>query len=117
VRSMFVAGAGAIAALAGCGGVPRNIVSAPTPADAHQVVIYEYRFKPQMLTVSRGTSISWVNRDMAPHTATRRSFNDEPFDSGHMIFDAAYTHTFEAPGSFHYLCIYHPGMQGTIVVQ
>jgi len=117
MRSTVLAGAGAIAALAGCGGVPRNIAPDPGPADAHQVVIYEYRFKPQMVTVPRGTTISWLNRDTAPHTATRRSFSDEPFDSGHLIFEGGYTHTFATPGSFHYLCIYHPGMQGTIVVE
>jgi plastocyanin len=105
------------AVLAGCGGVPLNIVADPMPASAHQVVIYDYKFKPQALTVSRGTTVSWVNRDTAPHTATRRSISDEPFDSGNLAFEAGFTHTFQSTGSFHYLCVYHPGMQGTVVVE
>jgi plastocyanin len=103
--------------LAACGGVPRNIVPDPTPANGQQVVIYGYKFKPQTMTVARGATVSWINRDTAPHTATRHSENDEPFDSGNLAFEAGFTHTFQSAGSFHYLCIYHPGMQGTVVVQ
>ncbi len=50
---------------------------------------YDYKFKPQTLTVPRGTSVSWINRDTAPHTATRRSLANEPFDSGNLVFEAA----------------------------
>jgi plastocyanin len=103
--------------LAGCSGKALNIVADPTPASAHQVVIYDYKFKPQALTVPRGTTVSWVNRDTAPHTATRRSISDEPFDSGNLTFEAGFSHTFQSTGTFHYLCIYHPGMQGTVVVE
>lgn len=109
-------GVAAVAALTACGGVPLNIVADPAPADARQVVIYDYKFKPQTLTVPRGATVSWINRDTAPHTATRRN-SDEGFDSGNLTFEAGYTYTFQASGNFTYLCIYHPGMQGTIVVE
>lgn len=116
MRFSVLAGSAAIAALAACGGPPLNIAPL-VPASPHQVLIYEYKFKPRALTVPRGTTVTWINRDTAPHTATRRSENDEPFDSGNMNFEAAFTHTFQSTGTFIYLCIYHPGMQGTVVVE
>lgn len=117
MRVSAQAGCLAIVALAACGGPPLNIAPPVVPATPHEVLIYEYKFKPQALTVPRGTTVTWINRDTAPHTATRRSENDEPFDSGNMVFEAAFTHTFQSAGTFIYLCIYHPGMQGRVVVE
>ena len=107
----------ATAAHAACGGVPLEIIPGPTPAHAHEVIIYQFTFKPQMLRVARGTTVTWVNRDTAPHTATRRAFDDGQFDSGFMGLEDRYSRAFPAAGTFDYLCIYHPGMQGTVVVE
>ena len=118
MRLVSFAAAALITALTGCsgGGLARDIVT-PRPDNPHQVVIWEYKFKPDTLAVPLGTTVTWVNRDVAPHTATHRSFTAEPFDSGHMPGSAIYAHRFHTAGSYDYLCIYHQGMRGTIVVQ
>jgi len=82
-------------------------VKAPIPAIANEVVITDYKFVPPVLTVSVGTTVTWINRDVAPHTATHRSFGDEPFDTGTLGHLAV---------SYDYLCVLHQGMIGTIVV-
>jgi plastocyanin len=87
------------------------------PANANEVVISEYKFVPQTLTVSVGTTVTWLNRDIAPHTATHRSFGDEPFDTETLGHLAVYSHTFKIVGRYDYLCVLHQGMTGTIVVQ
>jgi plastocyanin len=81
------------------------------------VVIYEYKFIPQVMTVSPGTKVTWVNHDVAPHTATHKSFGDEPFDSGNLQVTQMFSHTFRTPGSYDYLCVLHQGMRGQVVVQ
>jgi plastocyanin len=94
-----------------------RISKAPTPTNAEEVVIYEYKFVPFTLTVPAGTTVTWVNHDIAPHTATRRSFDDEPFDSGNLQDTQIFRHRFRKPGTYGYMCILHQGMRGTIVVQ
>ena len=112
----------AVAALLACSGAttaaqhPRP-VDTPTPANVHEVIIYNYKFDPLTLTVPAGATVTWINRDIAPHTATHRSFGDEPFDSGALGHKAVFSHTFKIPGSYAYLCVLHQGMTGTIVVQ
>jgi plastocyanin len=49
-----------------------------------------------------------------PHTATA---SDGSFDSGNLNPGQSFSFTFATPGSFPYVCQYHAGMQGTIVVQ
>ena len=100
-----------------CGGTRQVQIAVPTPANAQQVIIYDYKFEPEQLTVPFGTTVTWVNRDMAPHTATHRTYSDEPFDTGSMPSEQTYSHTFRRAGTYAYLCALHQGMRGTIVVQ
>jgi plastocyanin len=120
VRLETLAVAAVVVALSACSGAsakPLPIVPAPAPANAHEVVISDYKFVPQTLTVPVGTTVRWVNRDNAPHTATHRSFGSEAFDTGDLVRDGAFIHTFKTPGHYPYLCMLHQGMQGTIVVE
>lgn len=94
-----------------------QISPAPTPSSPEEVVIYNYKFVPYTLTVPVGTTVTWVNHDIAPHTATYRSFDDQGFDSGNMQDTQIFRHKFRRPGTYGYWCIYHQGMRGTITVQ
>ena len=94
-----------------------KIADAPTPTNAQEVVIYNYRYIPFTMTVRVGATVTWVNHDVAPHTATHRSFGDEAFDSGNMLDTQIFRHTFRKAGTYDYLCILHQGMRGTVVVQ
>jgi plastocyanin len=94
-----------------------QIAAAPTPTNAEEVVIYNYKFVPVTLTVPVGTTVTWVNHDIAPHTATHHTFGDEGFDSGNLRDTQIFRHRFRKPGTYDYTCTLHPGMRGTIIVQ
>ena len=59
----------------------------------------------------RGT---WTNDDAVPHTATA---SDGSFDSGNLNPGQSFSLTFSTAGAYAYICQYHAGMTGTIVVQ
>lgn len=68
-------------------------------------------FVPNTITIKRGTSVTWTNRDIAEHTVTSSAFNSASLKS-----DGTFTHVFNSAGSFDYRCSIHPTMQGTINV-
>ena len=105
-----------VSTLSACSSASTRSSTTTIPADPNEVVIADYKFVPPLLTVSVGTAVTWINRDVAPHTATHRSFGDEPFDSGTLGHLGVYAHTFKTAGSYDYLCVLHQGMTGTIVV-
>jgi plastocyanin len=115
----FAVAAVVVAASACASTATRNprISQHPTPRNAQEVAIYESKFIPFTLTVPAGTTVTWVNHDIAPHTATRRSFDEEPFDSGSLLATQIFRHQFRKSGTYDYLCTFHPGMRGMIVVQ
>ena len=42
-------------------------------AKTHTITIEGMRFQPEVLTVSPGDTIVWVNKDIVPHTATSKA--------------------------------------------
>ncbi|MCC6313143.1 MAG: cupredoxin domain-containing protein, partial [Thermomicrobiales bacterium] len=56
---------------------------------------------------------TWTNDDTAPHTATAKG---KVFDSGNLDPGASYSFAFTQPGTYDYVCSYHAGMKGTVVV-
>ena len=83
-------------------------------SEGTSVEIKDYAFTPPTLTVPAGTTVTWTNDDAVPHTATGQ---DGSFDSGNLNPGESFSFTFHTPGSYPYVCQYHAGMQGTIVVQ
>jgi plastocyanin len=89
--------------------------TAPRAANGEVVVtIQDFVFKPAELTVSPGTTVTWVNKDEAPHTATSI---DRKFNSGGMDTDDKYSFVFNDKGDFPYFCALHPQMKATITVK
>jgi plastocyanin len=82
---------------------------------ARTVVMRNIAFNPQTIRASVGQTITWVNRDDAPHNVTYvsgpRFVSSATFKDGGS-FRLKLTH----PGTIHYMCTIHPGMNGTIVV-
>ena len=72
-------------------------------------------FSPPTITVVIGVNntVEWVNNDTAPHTVTA---TDRSFDSGNLNPGETWTFTFTTPGTYTYVCTYHPWMKGTVVV-
>jgi plastocyanin len=84
--------------------------AAPAAATVH---IKNFAFVPARLSVPAGTSVTFVNDDQEPHTATAV---DHAFDSDAIDTNGTWSHTFAQPGSYAYFCEMHPYMKGTIVV-
>lgn len=91
-------------------------LAAPPPARAaeHAVQITDSTFSPATLTIAVGDTVTWRNADDRPHTVTSK---DGAFDSGNLDEGVGYSFTFTEPGTYTYLCEYHPEMQATIVVE
>jgi plastocyanin len=79
-----------------------------------EVKIDNFVFNPQQITVKAGDTVTWVNHDDIPHTATSKtgSFRSKALDT-----DDKFSFTFTTPGTFAYFCALHPHMTGSIVVE
>jgi plastocyanin len=84
---------GPLAALALLGFAATAPVAARTGATVH---IKNYTFVPATLTVVAGTTVTFVNDDDEPHTATAR---DKSFDSEAIDTNGTWQHTFAKPGT------------------
>src|ERR687890_519317 len=75
-------------------------------------------YSPNPVQVSTGATVTWTNDDSQPHTATsgENATPDQRFDSGIMAPAATFEHTFTEAGEYHYFCILHPNMVGTVSV-
>jgi plastocyanin len=84
------------------------------PAATVEVKIDNFVFNPQTVTVKAGDTVTWVNHDDIPHTATSKTgvFRSKALDT-----DDKFSFTFTTPGSFAYFCALHPHMTGSIVVE
>lgn len=94
--------------------VPATPVTAPATHDAASVAvsIVDFAFEPAILTVPAGSTVTWVNNGVAPHTVTG-AFGD----SGTMTSGQTFSHTFTQAGTFDYACQFHPKMTGQVVVE
>ncbi len=102
--------------LVACGPSVRPTHELPLQPAPDRIVIYDYKFNPPRLTVRAGTKVTWINMDLIHHTATG-AFEAEPFDSKNLLYKSEYGYTFTKPGEYPYICVPHPGMKGTIVVE
>ena len=80
---------------------------------ASAVGIKDFAFNPATIEVAAGTTVTWTNQDTAPHTATAE---DGSFDTGRLDQGQAGTATFDQPGTYAYICSFHPNMTGTVEV-
>jgi plastocyanin len=85
-----------------------------TAQDAGQIVIKDYMFAPNSVTVKAGTSVKWINKDDEPHTVVS---DTTLFRSGAIDTDETFSFKFDKPGTYHFTCSIHPRMVGTIVVE
>ena len=83
------------------------------PAATNTVDIKDFAFSPDTITVTKGTTVTWTNKDSAPHTVTGigTDFTSETLNQGQ-----TYSHTFDEAGTFEYQCHIHPSMRGKVIV-
>jgi plastocyanin len=83
-------------------------------AGTSAVTIDNFAFGPATLTVARGTTVTWTNKDDEPHTVATE---DKRIKSPALDTDDNFQFTFNDPGTYKYFCSIHPRMQGTVIVQ
>lgn len=81
---------------------------------AHTVIIEGMAFKPQVIVVHPGDRITWINKDLFPHTVTSTSgkFDSHPIDP-----DGKWTYVARKAGEYDYVCTLHVTMKGKIEVR
>ena len=85
----------------------------PAPNSTTTVEIRNNAFNPPQLNVAPGTTVTFVNRDNVPHTATA---DNGLFDSGELAPGSSFPVVLDGAGTVTYHCELHPDMQGSIVV-
>ncbi len=96
------------------------ILSAFNPAafagtDKPQVIVKDFKFVPQEITIKRGQTINWLNQEKRQyHSVWFEALGEEEPD--YIFPDESYDREFKTTGSFPYRCGPHPRMTGTVIV-
>lgn len=81
-------------------------------AESTTVDIRQFKFAPADIEIPAGGTVTFVNHDLAPHTAT-----GESFDTGLLRQGEHKEIVFPATGVFPYYCKFHRHMTGRIIVR
>lgn len=83
----------------------------------NEVYISDFAFNPSKITVKKGTTVKWTNKDDARHDVTPDKDSKENFTASELMArDESYSYTFEKAGVYSYHCSPHPYMKATIEV-
>jgi plastocyanin len=88
--------------------------SSTTNQTANAVTIQNFAFSPASLTIKKGESVTWTNKDSTSHTITSDS---NVFQSASIGSGQTFSFTFNTAGQFPYHCSIHPSMKAMIIVQ
>ena len=94
----------------GGGGCGRPV----TDAAGTRVTIRSYCFGPTIVRVATGETVTWINRDAAPHSVLGANAVWGSFKTLRRTEPVSYR--FARNGVYPYVCTYHPGMIGSVVV-
>lgn len=81
---------------------------------AISITIDNFSFTPKEITVSKGTTVTWINHDDVPHTVVS---TDKKFKSRALDTDERFSFTFSDSGAYGYFCSVHPVMTGKVIVK
>lgn len=81
--------------------------SAEVDGVEHTIIIKNFNFSPLNLQVQVGDTITWINQDIVPHTATAK---DDSWDTGELKQGESATIEVTDKFSLAYFCFYHPMM-------
>ena len=92
---------------------------AGAPASGGTVLIRDFLYEPEQLTVAVGTTVTFTNEDSAPHTATsgRSPASDGVFDTGTLKKGQSKPVKLTKAGTFAFYCAIHPFMKATVIVE
>ncbi|MFG1249005.1 cupredoxin domain-containing protein [Xanthobacter flavus] len=78
------------------------------------VSIDNFTFTPAEVTVTPGTTVTWINNDDIPHTVVdkKQAFRSKALDT-----EGKFSFTFTNAGDYSYFCSLHPHMVGKVIVK
>jgi plastocyanin len=80
---------------------------------AQKVAMEGIKFVPERLEVALGDTITWTNRDLVPHTVT----SGTAIESGTIDANKHWQYVARKKGEIDYICRFHPGMRGKLIVK
>jgi plastocyanin len=78
------------------------------------VTIRQYCFSPTILHTRPGTEVTFTNQDPTRHGVLGANAVWGSFET--LREDRSDTYSFSEPGVYPYVCVWHPGMVGAVVV-
>ena len=82
------------------------------PVKKYAVIIKNFAFSPNQITINQGEAVVWTNQDLAPHAIRGANFVSDTMQTGQ-----TYEFQFTEKGTFDYICAIHPSMKGTVIVK
>lgn len=94
---------------------PRKPAPAAMAGDV-QIRIRAFAFSAGTVTIAAGHTVTWINDDVVPHTATAQTTHGKSWDTGQVIPGSSMTVTLSKPGTYMYQCDDHPFMRAKLIV-
>jgi len=84
--------------------------------DTNLVIIKDYKFVPQEITIKKGQTLRWENREKRQYHSVWFEALGEEEPEDYLFPEDSYEREFKQTGSFPYRCGPHPEMTGTVHV-
>ncbi len=88
-----------------------NTTSLPVHSGNATIAISNQEFRPNVIVVTSGSKITWVNHDPMAHTVTEgqdASSTPHGFNSSVLLSGKSWSYVFSAPGTYLYTCRVSP---------
>lgn len=107
--------------LAACGGgggdsTGKAKSGSDASSSADQVGVKDFAFSPKSIDVKTGTTVTWTNRDGFDHSVQIDELKLVGPKFGPVTQPGTFSHRFDDPGTYAYICGIHNSMKGTVVV-
>lgn len=97
--------------LSACGTGEASTAATAADGDGPTVTVEDMAFAPETLTAEAGDTVTWVFNDGAvAHDVAGDEFESEVMSEG------TFSHRFEEPGIYDFVCTLHPNMTGSVEV-
>ncbi|BAC88121.1 cupredoxin domain-containing protein [Gloeobacter violaceus] len=97
--------------------VPAAVLAAPAPPPATVIAIESFQFTPEAVVIPKGSRVTFLNKDAAPHTATPEEDGAKFAGTGRLLAGESKTLTFPDKGVYNYFCEFHTTMKGRVTVR
>ena len=104
----------ALVSIASAGVMPSDRPVQAAKKDVVEIIIEDTQFKPDEVTIKKGQTVRWLNKDNRDHSILAK---DQSFKSGNLRNGEKFEFTFKEAGTFDYICMLRPRMLGQIIVK